>query len=159
MEALNILIAGAAGQGVQSAAAILGKTLHRLGFFVHTSQDYQSRVRGGHNFMKIRFSDCRLSASARRIDFLLALNNESLHRHLRNVTDDGLALCSDKDAGEMEDPRLRPLAADAGPEAASSLYNVEIRGSRGVRRGGWTTAGCWTLLPQPRSAWSAPTFS
>ena len=42
MSDLNMVIAGAAGQGIQSAAGILGKTLMRLGLHVHTTQDYQS---------------------------------------------------------------------------------------------------------------------
>jgi len=127
MSALSILIAGAAGQGVQSAAAILGKTLHRLGFFVYTTQDYQSRVRGGHNFMQIRFSDEPLGASVRGNNFLLALNNESLGIHLPNLALDGLALCMDADRGDVQDPRLRPLAADVGPDSARGEKFVGVK--------------------------------
>jgi 2-oxoglutarate ferredoxin oxidoreductase subunit alpha len=128
MSALSILIAGAAGQGVQSAAAILGKTLHRLGYFVYTSQDYQSRVRGGHNFMQIRFSDEPLAASVRGINFLLALNSESLRMHLPDLTPDGLALCVDRDRGDMDDHRIRPLSAAVGPEAAKGekFFGVKL---------------------------------
>jgi 2-oxoglutarate ferredoxin oxidoreductase subunit alpha len=127
MSALSILIAGAAGQGVQSAAAILGKTLHRIGFFVYTSQDYQSRVRGGHNYMQIRFSDKPLAAAVRGNNFLLALNNESLRIHLPDLAEDGLALCMDADRGDVEDPRLRPLAAAVGPDTARGEKFVGVK--------------------------------
>jgi len=124
---LSILIAGAAGQGVQSAAAILGKTLHRLGFYVYTSQDYQSRVRGGHNFMQIRFSHGPLAAPVRTHEFLLALNNESLEAHLDDLAPDGLALCMDADKGDVRDPRLRVLSEDVGPQAARGEKFVAMK--------------------------------
>jgi len=127
MSSLSILIAGAAGQGVQSAAEILGKTLHRLGFFVYTTQDYQSRVRGGHNFMQIRFSDAPLMASLRGSEFLLALNTESLELHLPHLAPDGLALCMEPDRGGVNDPRLRALSAEAGPDAARGEKFVGVK--------------------------------
>jgi 2-oxoglutarate ferredoxin oxidoreductase subunit alpha len=51
------MIGGEAGQGVQSAGFILAKTFSRAGFHVFADQDYESRVRGGHNFYRIRAAD------------------------------------------------------------------------------------------------------
>ena len=127
MPDLNIVIAGAAGQGVQSAADILGKILLRLGYSVYVTQDYQSRIRGGHNFMRIRFSDRPLGAAIRRIDFLLALNEESLHLHLPDLADSGLALCMEEDKGEVKDSRLRALSKEVGPVAAQSARFVGVK--------------------------------
>ncbi len=46
----TILVGGAAGQGMDTFAAILEKTLKRNGYYVFSHSDYMSRVRGGHNF-------------------------------------------------------------------------------------------------------------
>lgn len=127
MSDLNVVLAGAAGQGVQSAAAILGKTLIRLGYHVFTTQDYQSLVRGGHNFMRIRFSDGPLTAERRRTDFLLALNSQSLDIHLPDLNDNGLALCLTQDAGEVNDPRLRALPLEVGPDSAKGPKFVGVK--------------------------------
>ncbi|MFC1888503.1 2-oxoacid:acceptor oxidoreductase subunit alpha [Thermodesulfobacteriota bacterium] len=127
MDELNIVLAGAAGQGVQSAASILGKTLKRLGFFVYVTQDYQSRVRGGHNFMRVRFSGRRLSAAVRASDFLLALNEESLSIHLPDLSAGGLAICMEESRGAADDPRLRALAADVGPTSARGPKFVGVK--------------------------------
>ena len=127
MKSVNIVLAGAAGQGVQSAAAILGKTLMRLGYHVFSTQDYQSRVRGGHNYMRIRFSDERMHASIKRIDFLLAMNEESLHIHLPDLDHDGLAMCMEQDRGDVKDDRLRTLSPDVGPKAAGGAKFVGIK--------------------------------
>jgi hypothetical protein len=41
------------------------------------------------------------------------------------------------------------IILDAGLTGASSLYGVEIRGARGVRRGGWTATGGITFYKSP----------
>lgn len=118
MNSINVVIAGAAGQGVQSAGEILGKTLLRLGYHVFITQDYQSRVRGGHNFISVRFSGAPLAAPLRRADYLLALNGESVGLRLGELGGEGLAFCLEADKGANADPRLRALPDSVGPEAA-----------------------------------------
>ena len=53
----NIMAGGEAGQGVQSVGMILAKTMAQGGLHVFADQDYESRVRGGHNFFRIRISE------------------------------------------------------------------------------------------------------
>lgn len=127
MPDLNIVIAGAAGQGVQSAAGILGKALMGLGLHVYSTQDYQSRIRGGHNFMRIRCSEHPLAAAVKRIDYLLALNAESLHIHLPDLVDEGIAFCLDTDRDNLLDPRLHVLPQEAGPLAARTPRFVGVK--------------------------------
>ena len=50
----NILIGGAAGQGVHAITVPLAKTLVRQGCQVLFVQSYESRIRGGHLFNLIR---------------------------------------------------------------------------------------------------------
>jgi 2-oxoglutarate ferredoxin oxidoreductase subunit alpha len=127
MSEANIVIAGAAGQGVQSAAAILGRLLLRQGLHVFVTQDYQSRVRGGHNFMSIRVADRPLAATVDPIDYLIALNEESLRLHLPQLTPSGLALCMAADQGSTADPRLRALPDDLGPAGARNPKYVGVK--------------------------------
>jgi len=51
----NLLVGGAAGQGVETTVAMLEKLLKKSGYFVFTIRDFMSRIRGGHNFSIIRF--------------------------------------------------------------------------------------------------------
>ena len=81
------LIGGEAGQGIQSTGQILAKTITKTGFRVFADQDFESRIRGGHNFFRIRVSDKSVQAIKEELDFVIALNSEtvSLHRsHLKN---------------------------------------------------------------------------
>lgn len=127
MSDLNIVVAGAAGQGVQSSAGILGKALLHLGFEVYVTQDYQSRIRGGHNFMCVRFSHRPLGAAVRRADFLLALNEESLRMHFPDLTQDGQAFCMQEARGDFSDPRLHVLPQDVGPAFARSTRFIGVK--------------------------------
>ena len=49
----NIVIGGEAGQGLVTIGQMLTRALIRSGYEVVVSQDYMSRVRGGHNTYKI----------------------------------------------------------------------------------------------------------
>jgi len=46
----SILVGGAAGQGSRKAGLIIGKLFSQYGYRVFIYDDYQSLIRGGHNF-------------------------------------------------------------------------------------------------------------
>ncbi len=88
----TVVIAGEAGQGLQTIGGILSKVFARSSFHVFTHQDYMSRIRGGHNFYQIRFSDKPVSSSKSRIDLLVALNRESIELHKDRLTEYGMVV-------------------------------------------------------------------
>ena len=53
----NILIGGKAGQGPNILTHTLARALVRKGYYVFYSRDYQSLIRGGHNFNVLTFSN------------------------------------------------------------------------------------------------------
>lgn len=53
----SIKIGGEARQGIQTIGDTLARVFSRAGYHIFTHQDYESRIRGGHNFFHIRFSD------------------------------------------------------------------------------------------------------
>jgi 2-oxoglutarate ferredoxin oxidoreductase subunit alpha len=120
MQGSNIMVAGEAGQGVQSMGFILCKTLARGGFHVFADQDYESRVRGGHNFFRIRAHDKEVGAISETPDMLLALNKESIDLHQNELDKDGLIVFDDTTLTDVEAGRgifglpLEKLALEAG---------------------------------------------
>ena len=92
MTDFNFQIGGEAGQGIQSVGYILAKTLARGGLHVFVSQDYESRIRGGHNFMQIRVSDKPVSAVRETVDLLIALNEETVNIHKNELSPKGWIL-------------------------------------------------------------------
>lgn len=89
---LNILIGGAAGQGVHSISTPLGKTLVRHGAHVLAIQDYQSRIRGGHIFNVLRVADGPLSGPREGVDILVALNQETVALHAAELAPGGVVI-------------------------------------------------------------------
>lgn len=64
----------------------------RTGYHVFTHQEYESRIRGGHNIYQIRFSDRPVTSSKSTIDILVALDNESIKAHETELTSQGIIL-------------------------------------------------------------------
>ena len=119
----NILIGGEAGQGLQTIAGILGKTLFREGYEVFTTKNYMSRVRGGHNFIKIRFGDEELHGSDSKLDLIVALDQETIKKHSEDLKDDGLILFeANNDKERQISLPAGEIAADINPKGKNTVY-------------------------------------
>ncbi len=90
-----------AGQGIQTTGTILARAFTRMGYHVFADQDYESRIRGGHNFFRIRIRDVQTLAISESIDLLLAFNKESLLLHLDELSANGIAV-----SDSIRDPDL-----------------------------------------------------
>ena len=110
----NILIGGAAGQGVHAITAPLAKTLVRQGCWVLFVQSYESRIRGGHLFNLIRVSDRPLISSREGVDLLVALNQETVQLHQDELAPDGVVIY---DASKVKEPPARGVKLALDPEA------------------------------------------
>ncbi len=93
---MNILIGGEAGQGLASIGDILAKTLVREGYRIVVTQDYMSRVRGGHNAFIVRVSPDDLQAPEEKIDLLVALNAETVDIHRQELASKSLIIAEQK---------------------------------------------------------------
>ncbi|TDX47837.1 2-oxoacid:acceptor oxidoreductase subunit alpha [Orenia marismortui] len=89
---LNLVIAGEAGQGLNTLNFILSKIFFKHGYNIYSTKNYESRVRGGHNFMKIRIGDEEITGPKDEQDILLALNKAGIEIHQDFVKDDGIMI-------------------------------------------------------------------
>ena len=87
---VNFMVGGEAGQGVQSVGFILAKAFAQGGFHVFADQDYESRVRGGHNFFRVRVKDSRVGAIAEPVDMLIVFNKENIDLHQAKLAKRGV---------------------------------------------------------------------
>lgn len=88
----NFMAGGEAGQGVQSVGMTLAKTMAHGGLQVFADQDYENRVRGGHNFFRVRASDKQVLALSEKLDVLVALNKETIDLHQNELKGDGVII-------------------------------------------------------------------
>ena len=77
----SVLIGGKAGFGIDKSGAIIGRLLNRLGHRVFIFRDYPSIIRGGHTFSIIRAAENRIATHQDKVDFIIALNQETFDRH------------------------------------------------------------------------------
>lgn len=113
----NILIGGAAGDGIETTAAVLEETLKSMGYHVFSMRDFMSRVRGGHNFNRIRFGSGPVTTHVKAIDGLIPINEESFNLHKDDLKEDGFILCDP--SIKVDHPNLiqldsKKLAKEAG---------------------------------------------
>jgi len=88
----SILIGGAAGQGSRFAGLIIAKIFGRLGYRIYIYEDYQSLIRGGHNFSQIRASEKEFQSRKEKIDFLLALDEKTINLHKKDLAKNGIII-------------------------------------------------------------------
>lgn len=92
----SIKICGEAGQGIQTIGDTLGKVFSRTGYHVFTAQDYESRIRGGHNFYQIRCSDKPVYAIREKIDILISLDRAGIELHEKELKESGILVYDSK---------------------------------------------------------------
>lgn len=93
---LSIMIGGSAGQGVNTAEAMLQMILTKKGYYWHSYKDYMSRVRGGYNFSVITISDTPVKCHENQYDLVLALTSDALTHGQTLLTSQGLMLYDEK---------------------------------------------------------------
>lgn len=120
----NILIGGAAGQGMETITSIIEKALKRAGFEIFTIRDYMSRVRGGHNFTQIRFSEEKITSHRDKLSGIIAFNAKTISYHIKGLENHGFII-SDESV-KFEDARLKKLPL---METAKETGNVRVFGS------------------------------
>ena len=85
-------IGGAAGDGVASAGNTLALSVARQGQGVYAYNSYQSVIRGGHSWLRLRISAKKPLNHGDQVDTLIALNQDTLDRHLQELIPGGVAL-------------------------------------------------------------------
>jgi len=81
MNEFSVLIGGKAGDGINQSGLVLAELFNRLGYRSYIYFDYPSLIRGGHNFSIIRTSKNKIATHRDKIDFLIALNQDTVNLH------------------------------------------------------------------------------
>ncbi|MFP3870025.1 MAG: 2-oxoacid:acceptor oxidoreductase subunit alpha [Syntrophobacteria bacterium] len=101
MEDINVVIAGSAGEGVQTIGEVLGDTVSAQGYAVFSWQEYESRIRGGQNSYSIRVGEEPRNAPLREADILLALNEGALQKYESLLKPGGTLVAQKEARGRM----------------------------------------------------------
>ncbi|MFQ5662789.1 MAG: 2-oxoacid:acceptor oxidoreductase subunit alpha [Terriglobia bacterium] len=92
MTDLTIGIGGAAGDGLDKTGDTLAKTASRLGLYLYAYNSYQSVIRGGHIWLRVRLAQEKVASHGDHLNALIALNQGSIERHAPEVEPGGVVL-------------------------------------------------------------------
>ena len=81
MDESSVLFGGKAGDGINSAGMVVAHLFNRMGYRVYMYFDYPSLIKGGHNFAIVRAARERIGAHRSQVDFILALNQDTVDFH------------------------------------------------------------------------------
>lgn len=87
MKELSVLIGGKAGDGINQSGLLISRLISQLSYYIYMYFDYPSLIRGGHNFSIIRASTYKIGSHTEKIDFLLALNKDTIDLHKNRLKD------------------------------------------------------------------------
>jgi len=86
---ITVGIAGAAGDGLDRTGDTLARTAARLGLHLFTYNSYQSLIRGGHTWLRLRIAEEKVDNHGDHLTVLIALNQDAIERHAREVEPGG----------------------------------------------------------------------
>src|SRR5881396_1675101 len=92
MQEITIGIGGAAGDGLDKSGDTLAKTAGRLGLYVYAYNSYQSVIRGGHIWLRVRVAEEKVHSHGDGLNVLIALNQDSIERHAPEVNSGGAVI-------------------------------------------------------------------
>ena len=119
MEDINVVIAGAAGEGVQTIGDILAETVSAKGYAVFSWKEYESRIRGGQNRYSIRIGERTQNAPLIEADIMLCLNKGSVEKYETFIRQGGILLSQEKVRQEMI---TIPFTEIADKEIGNRIY-------------------------------------
>ncbi len=125
----TVLIGGKAGEGIKKAAQVIAHLAIIHNNHVFQTDDYQSLIKGGHNFSVVSMSQQRLHNTYKSPDLVISFDKRSVQRHEAELSPGGLHFCDEADAeSEKQIPLpITKLVKQHYPEGGNmSLASIAI---------------------------------
>mgnify|MGYP001553696435 CR=1 FL=1 len=120
---LNIAIAGAAGEGVQTIGDVFAETIMAHGYAIFAWQEFESRIRGGQNSYWIQISQEPHNAPHMSADVLLALNKGAVNKYEPQIKEGGILVAQQSSRQTMI---TIPFSEIAQKELGNKIYTNTI---------------------------------
>lgn len=89
-EIFTCIIGGKAGEGVKKAGSVAAHIFSRLGRHVFQYDDYQSLIRGGHNFAVVSSAPDGIGSSHMKANLVIAFDSRSYENHRNHLIPGGI---------------------------------------------------------------------
>ncbi len=108
-EVFTYIVGGKAGEGVKKAGAAAANLFSEMGRKTFKMDDYQSLIRGGHNFSAVSTSKGDVYSHYMKADLIVNLDDRSYELHEDHLSEDGLIVYN---SGGTEDGKGIGLPID-----------------------------------------------
>ena len=92
MNEITVGIGGAAGDGMDKTGDALAKTCARVGLHLFAYNSYQSVIRGGHIWLRVRIGQEKVRSHGDTLHAVIALNQDAVERHAPEVSPGGVVI-------------------------------------------------------------------
>ena len=87
---------GQQGEGIESCGEIMATILAKEGYSLYSQRLFASRIKGGHTTFALRIALEQIMTVGEHIDFLVALDQETVDMHGKEVREGGFIICDSK---------------------------------------------------------------
>jgi len=94
----TVLIGGKAGEGIKKSAQVIALLAVRHQNNVFQNDDYQSLIKGGHNFSVVSMSGEAMYNCYKSADLIVSFDKRSVEKHISEISERGLHFCDEADA-------------------------------------------------------------
>ena len=91
----TIIVAGAAGEGINTVESFIEKILKQNGYEIFSYKNYMSRVRGGYNYSTVVISDVPVYSTVEKADIFIALNKEAYDNASSQMAENSMLIAPD----------------------------------------------------------------
>lgn len=96
------LVGGKAGEGVKKAGLTASALFASNGLNVFQMDDYQSLIKGGHNFSVVSVSKRPITSHYMKADLVVALDKKSYGLHREHISEDGILVFNSDTIDDVE---------------------------------------------------------
>lgn len=96
----SVLIGGKAGDGVKKSAQVIAQIAMDRDNYIFQADDYQSAIRGAHNFSIVSISSKRLYSAYKSVELIVSFDKKSVIKHSPALVSSGLHFCDESNAEE-----------------------------------------------------------
>lgn len=99
---LSIVIAGEAGQGIDTISSLIAKVIKISDFNVFYTLEYMSRIKGGCNSSTIRIASDKVNACNENADFVFAISKDALNHLEKRISANTIIFYEDDNQESVE---------------------------------------------------------
>ena len=126
---------GQQGEGIESCGEIMATILAKEGYSLYSQRLFASRIKGGHTTFALRVALEQIMSIGEGVDFLLALDQETVDMHGSEVRDGGYIICDSKvkpDFSKYEGTKINclslPISETAMKQGSMLMRNIVALG-------------------------------